>query len=75
VLWNTPFGTMKYLMGQIPILLREKEKVQTEMDLYSTAYNLIRLRNVEPVSILLKKLAKWNPVSVFLLFYRSFSKR
>ncbi|MDR0206099.1 MAG: IS1182 family transposase, partial [Bacteroidales bacterium] len=32
-----PFGTMKYLMGQIPILLRGKEKVQIEMDLYSTA--------------------------------------
>jgi hypothetical protein len=56
---------MKYLMGQIPILLRGKEKVQIEMDLYSTAYNLIRLRNVETVSILLEKLKKWQPISFF----------
>jgi Transposase DDE domain. len=63
-----PFGTMKYLMGQIPILLRGKEKVQVEMDLYSTAYNLIRLRNTESVSILLAKLEKWQPTAVFLRF-------
>ena len=56
-----PFGTMKYLMGQIPILLRGKEKVQVEMNLYSTAYNLIRLKNIESVSVLLEKLAVWQP--------------
>jgi transposase len=67
-----PFGTMKYYMGQIPILLRGKEKVQVEMDLYSTGYNLIRLRNIEPVYILLKKLEKWNPTSVFVLFLSVF---
>ena len=61
-----PFGTMKYLMGQIPILLRGKEKVQVEMDLYSTAYNLIRLRSTESVSILLAKLEKWQPTAIFL---------
>jgi hypothetical protein len=63
-----PFGTMKYYMGQIPILLRGKEKVQVEMDLYSTGYNLIRLKNTEPVSILLEKLKKWHPVSGLLTF-------
>jgi transposase len=63
-----PFGTMKYYMGQIPILLRGKEKVQVEMDLYATGYNLIRLKNIETVSILLEKLAKWHPVSGFLTF-------
>ena len=57
---------MKYLMGQIPILLRGKEKVQVEMDLYSTAYNLIRLMNTESVSILLAKLEKWQPAAIFL---------
>jgi len=61
-----PFGTMKYLMGQIPILLRGKDKVQIEMDLYSTAYNLIRLKNIESVSVLLKKLAFWMPGPGFL---------
>jgi transposase len=60
-----PFATMKYLMGQIPILLRGIEKVQIEMDLYSTAYNLIRLKNIETVSLLLKKLENWNPVLGF----------
>jgi len=65
-----PFGTMKYYMGQIPILLRGKKKVQIEMDLYSTGYNLIRLRNVETVPVLLEKLAKWNPISGFLDFFR-----
>lgn len=37
-----PFGTMKYYMGQMPTLLRGKEKVSTEMGLYSIAYNLKR---------------------------------
>lgn len=37
-----PFGTMKYDMGQIPILLRGKNKVQTEMNLYAIGYNLKR---------------------------------
>jgi len=60
-----PFGTMKYLMGQIPILLRGREKVQIEMDLYSTAYNLIRLKNIEKVPVLLKKLENWNPILGF----------
>ena len=55
-------------MGQIPILLRGKEKVQVEMDLYSTAYNLIRLKNTEIVPILLKKLEKWNPIAAFFTF-------
>lgn len=68
-----PFGTMKYYMGQIPILLRGKEKVQVEMDLYSTAYNLTRLKSVEKnVSILLEKLAKWAPFSAFLAFFAAF---
>jgi len=49
-----PFGTIKYLMGQIPILLRGKDKVQVEIDLYATAYNLIRMKNIESVSVLLK---------------------
>jgi transposase len=60
-----PLGTMKYYMGQIPILLRGKEKVQVEMDLYSTGYNLIRLKNVEIISLLFEKLAQWNPVTGF----------
>ena len=63
-----PFGTMKYLMGQIPILLRGKEKVQVEMDLYATAYNLIRLKNTETIPNLLEKLEKWKPIADFFAF-------
>jgi len=64
-----PFATMKYLMGQIPILLRGKEKVQIEIDLYATAYNLIRLKNTTPISILLEKLALWLPTPVFFALF------
>lgn len=56
-----PFGTMKYYMGQIPILLRGKEKVQIEMDLYSTAYNLKRISNMFTIGKLLEKLENWMP--------------
>jgi transposase len=63
-----PFGTMRRYMGQIPILLRGKEKVQVEVDLYATGYNLIRLKNIEAVPALLEKLALWQPASAFLTF-------
>ena len=42
-----PFGTLKYWMGKIPLILRGKEKVSTEINLYATAYNIKRLLNVE----------------------------
>jgi transposase len=57
-----------YYMGQIPILLRSKKKVQVEMDLYSTACNLRRLFNTDTVPLLLEKLAKWLPVPAFPCF-------
>jgi len=69
-----PFGTMKYYMGQIPILLRGKKKVQIEIDLYATAYNLTRLKNIENVPVLLEKLAKWNPFSLFFVFISIFTR-
>jgi transposase len=37
-----PFGTMKYYMGQTPVLLRGKRKVSTEMALYVIGYNIRR---------------------------------
>lgn len=55
-----PFGTIKYLMGQIPLLLRGKEKVQVEIDLYATTYNIKRLLNIEPMEVLLQKVAAWG---------------
>jgi transposase len=42
-----PFGTIKYLMGKIPLKLRGREKVSTEINLYTTVYNLKRLFNLE----------------------------
>ncbi len=55
-----PFGTIKYWMGQIPILLRGKEKVQAEIDLYATCYNIKRMLNIEDMHILLTKLQNWQ---------------
>jgi transposase len=65
-----PYGTMKYYMGQIPILLRGMEQVQVEMDLYSTAYNLKHLFKATTVSALLAKLAKWMPEATFSSLFR-----
>ena len=42
-----PFGTMKYSMGQIPLLLRGGAKVQIEMNLYAIGYNLKRYFNLK----------------------------
>lgn len=55
-----PFGTIKYWMGQIPILLRGKVKVQAEIDLYATCYNLKRITNIESMQVLLQKVQFWN---------------
>lgn len=41
-----PFGSMKYNMGQIPIILKGKKKAQTEMNLYAIGYNLKRYFNI-----------------------------
>jgi len=53
------FGTIKTWMGKIPLLLTTKKKVQIEVDLYATCYNLRRLFNICPMSELLNKLDKY----------------
>lgn len=55
-----PFGTIKYLMGKIPLLLRGKKKVGTEINLYTTAYNLKRLLNIELFDIIVAKVMKYQ---------------
>lgn len=57
-----PFGTIKYLMGRIPLLLRGLEKVKTEINIYTTAYNLKRLTNLEIFENLVMKIEnyKWK---------------
>lgn len=55
------FGVLKCWMGKIPLLLRGREKVQTEIDLYATAYNLkrlIKLLGFDGVKALI--MAKWD---------------
>lgn len=55
-----PFGTIKYWMGKIPILLRRKLKVQTKIDIYTTCYNLKRLINIENQEILIQMIRNHN---------------
>lgn len=55
-----PFGTIKIMMGKFCFLLRKKHKVQIEIDLYATAYNLKRLINIENMEYLLQKVGKYN---------------
>jgi transposase len=54
-----PFGTIKYLMGKIPLKLRGKEKVSTEINLYTTVYNLKRLFNIESFEDLFEKIENY----------------
>lgn len=54
-----PFGTIKYLMGKIPLKLRGKEKVSTEINLYTTVYNLKRLINIESFDALIEKIENY----------------
>jgi transposase len=55
-----PFGTIKMIMGKFCFILRKKHKVQIEIDLYSTVYNLKRLINTENMEYLLQKVEKYN---------------
>ena len=55
-----PIGTMKYWMGKIPLLLRGREKVQTEINIYATVYNLKRLMNIEFVEDLREMIGNYE---------------
>lgn len=55
-----PYGTIKLMMGKFCFLLRKKHKVQIEVDLYTTAYNLKRLINIENAQNLLQRVEKYN---------------
>ena len=55
-----PFGTLKTWMGKIPLKVRGKSKVQTEIDLYTTAYNFRRLVNATNYKLLNKQIARYN---------------
>ena len=55
-----PYGTIKCLMGKIPIKLRGRQKVATEMNLYTTVYNLKRLINIEPIDTIVEKFIQFG---------------
>ena len=55
-----PFGTIKFMMGKLCFLLRRKHKVQIELDIYSTVYNIKRLINIENMEYLLQKVKNYN---------------
>lgn len=55
-----PFGVIKYWMGKIPILLRGKPKVQIEIDIYTTCYNLKRLMNIENHETIMEMIRKYR---------------
>lgn len=54
------FGTMKVLMGKIPLLMRGIPKVQTEIDIYSTAYNFKRLVNLNTIENLIGEVKEYK---------------
>lgn len=60
-----PFGTLKLLMGKVPILLRGSGKVQIEFHLHETVYNLKRLIALRPFRSLMEQLENfcWNELN------------
>jgi transposase len=55
-----PFGTIKHWMGKIPLKLRGKIKVQTEINLYHIAYNFKRLVNSVSTGQLVNQISEYN---------------
>mgnify|MGYP006295923431 CR=1 FL=1 len=57
-----PFGTIKLMMGKHCFLLTRIPKVQVEVDIYSTAYNLKRLINIEGMDRIIEQINayKWK---------------
>jgi transposase len=55
-----PFGTLKCMLGKIPLRLRGKEKVQIEIDIATTAYNLKRLLALDTMENLLKRVQTFS---------------
>jgi len=58
-----PFGTIKTWMGKIPLLLRGRRKVSTEIDLYSTCYNLRRLLTISSFDVIISQVVGYNWLS------------
>ena len=50
-----PYGTIKCMLGKIPLRLRGIEKVQIEIDIVTTAYNLKRLLTLDTMENLIMR--------------------
>ena len=55
-----PFGTIKYWMGKIPLLLRGKKKVTTEINIFTTVYNFRRLLSIESYHDIMDMINKYD---------------
>ena len=58
-----PIGTIKCCMGKIPLLLKGKEKVATEINLYATCYNIRRLISISSFDVIISQIMDYNWVS------------
>ena len=59
-----PFGTLRYWMGQIPLNLRGRKKVQTEMNLYTAGYNVKRWSGLAGFDELMDQIKGWSPTKM-----------
>lgn len=59
-----PFGTIKYWMGQIPLLTRGLRGVQTEVTIYTIVYNFRRWLSLESFNIMKERITdfNWKPI-------------
>lgn len=55
-----PFGTIKLMMGKHCFLLTRIPKVQVEVDIYSTVYNLKRLINIEGMNRIMEQINRYK---------------
>jgi len=55
-----PFGTLKWLAGRIPLLVRGLGKVKTEINLLTTAYNLKRLFHLQSFATIADQFATYR---------------
>jgi transposase len=54
------YGTIKLYMGKIPLLLRGIKKVTTEINIYTTVYNLRRLINIKSTGELIEDMKEYK---------------
>lgn len=55
-----PFGTIKYWMGQIPLLTRGLKGVQTEVTIYTIAYNFRRWLSIASFESMRERIIGFN---------------